>query len=98
MALLEVTEEFKSQMTFLKVYSRTHEEINQELHAVDREIDELKPTVNKYQDLIERKKELIKRLNSEEKFLIEMNKAILRNTGNNIDDGPLFDKTKEESE
>lgn len=92
MALVEVNEMFSSQMTFLKTYSEQHNDKKAELQKIDRKIDELKPIVNQYNDLVENKKELMKELTTQEKFLLSMNSMVQRVTGEPIDQGPLFNK------
>ncbi len=98
MPLVEVNEMFSSQMTFLKTYAESHEAKKEILQQIDRKIDELKPTVNQYTDLVEQKKAMIKELNAEEKFLLSMNNMVQRVTGEPISNGPLFDNNSPNEE
>lgn len=87
-----MTEEFKSQMTFLKTYSESYGKRKEQIAAKRQQLESLQPAVEEFSSIQDEIKELVKQNQSDEKFLISMNEMVLRNTGQPINNGPLFNE------
>lgn len=92
MALVEVTDEFRSQMNFLKMYDADRSKKKEELGRIKSAMTDLQPYVDEYEELKKNEAELKKEIRDDEKFLISMNDMVRRVTGEPISNGPLFDK------
>jgi hypothetical protein len=87
-------------MNFLATYKSARDKRAALIESKKTQIEELKPAVEEYENLKSEIDFLQKENRQDEKFLINMNEMVLRNTGDPIDNGPLFnnEKTEEDSE
>jgi len=94
--MAEVTNEFKSQMTFLKRYNENYNYRAQQIAEKKKMQEDLKPTVDQFNAISEEIEDLKVQNKIDEKFLISMNDMVLRNTGEPISNGPLFEVGQED--
>jgi len=87
------TNEFQSQMTFLKRYSENYYHRAQLIAEKRKMLEDLKPSVDQSNLITEEIEDLKAQNKIDEKFLISMNDMVLRNTGEPISNGPLFEET-----
>jgi prefoldin subunit 5 len=92
MTQVAATEEFKSQMTFLKTYERNYQLRKKQIEALKNNAEELKPQVEVYEAIQEEIKSLKSQNKTDEEFLVSMNEMVLRSTGEPISQGPLFEE------
>lgn len=84
--------QFASQMEFLKAYANTFEQKKELKHQLEERLHTLKISVEEYKKVEAELDNLKKSLREDEKFLISMNDMVLRNTGQPISNGELFEQ------
>ena len=89
------TQQFNSQMEFLKAYSVSFEQKKEAANTLQGRLKELQPLVEESEKISEELNDLNKSMRLDEKFLVSMNEMVLRNTGKPISEGPLFDASQE---
>jgi predicted nuclease with TOPRIM domain len=84
--------QFASQMEFLKAYATTFEQKKELKLKLEERLSTLKTSVEEFEKLESELDNLKKSLREDEKFLISMNDMVLRNTGQPISNGDLFEQ------
>lgn len=87
------TEQYHSQMEFLKAYAHSTAQKKQAASGLKERLENLKHSVEEAKRIVEELEDLQKSIRLDEKFLISMNEMVVRNTGEPISNGPLFDQT-----
>lgn len=85
------TNQYHSQMEFLKAYAHSTAQKKQAAVGLKERLESLKPSVEEANKIVEELEDLQKSIRLDEKFLISMNEMVVRNTGEPISNGPLFD-------
>jgi hypothetical protein len=96
--MININSEFTSQMGFLKTYAEQSLRKQLLIDELKKKAESLKGTVDQFESINEEIEDLQKSLRLDEKFLISMNEMVLRNTGDPISNGPLFEEKKTETE
>ncbi|OGV08685.1 MAG: hypothetical protein A2499_04945 [Stygiobacter sp. RIFOXYC12_FULL_38_8] len=90
------TQNYESQMRFLKTYADSFEQKKDMAAKLEVELDQVKPAAERAQKIMKELGELKKSIRLDESFLISMTQMVERNTGEPITNGPLFEKQKSE--
>ena len=86
--------QFASQMEFLKAYAVSFEKKKELKHQLEEKLYSLLASVEQHKEITDELETLRKSLREDEKFLISMNDMVLRNTGQPISNGELFEQHK----
>lgn len=84
--------QFQSQMNFLLTYSESYQQKTMRAKYLQERLGNLKPMVEESTKIQEELEDLNKSIRLDEKFLISMNDMVMRNTGQPIDNGPMFNQ------
>ena len=90
------TPEFHSQMEFLRAYASSTEQKRNMAAELKKRQDTLKASVEEAERIKAELSDLEKSIRLDEKFLINMNEMVLRGTGAQISEGPLFERRNSE--
>ncbi len=90
-----MNEQFISQMNFLKTYIDSFERKEEVLIELKERLAQLQPYVEEARKIQEEIDDINRSLRLDEKFFISMNDMVLRNTGQPISNGELFEQNKD---